>query len=123
MNGFQIIGVSIAAIFALVAVVGLIKRRIALPSGLFWLTVWTTAAVAILNPEWTRIVAEKLGIARGADLVFYCSILAMFVGFFLVYAKLRRLDQRLTSIVREIAIDEASGGDSDPDAISARRGP
>ncbi len=123
MNGFQIIGVSVAAAFALVAVVGLIKRRIALPSGVFWLTVWTAAAVAILNPEWTRIVAEKLGIARGADLVFYCSILAMFVGFFLVYAKLRRLDQRLTTIVREIAIDAATGAaESDSDAMSAPKG-
>ena len=109
MNGFQIIGVSIAAIFGLTAVVGLFKRRITLPSGLFWLTVWTTAAVAILNPEWTRIVAEALGIARGADLVFYCAILAMLIGFFLVYAKLRRLDHRLTEIVREMAIDEATG--------------
>ncbi len=115
MNGFQIIGVSIAAIFGLVAVVGLVRRRIALPSGLFWLTIWTTAAIAILNPEWTRIVAESLGIARGADLVFYCAILAMFVGFFLVYAKLRRLDHRLTAIVREIAIDEATGREAGRD--------
>lgn len=109
MNGFQIIGTSIAAAFGLIALVGLFKRRIALPSGLLWLTIWTTAAIAILNPDWTRIVAEALGIARGADLVFYCAILAMFVGFFLVYAKLRRIEHRLTHVVREIAIEEAGG--------------
>jgi hypothetical protein len=108
VNGFQIIGVSVAAAFGLMALAGLLKRRISLPSGLFWLTVWTAAALAILNPEWTRVVAQALGIARGADLVFYCAILAMFVGFFLVYAKLRRLDHRLTTIVREMAIDEAA---------------
>jgi hypothetical protein len=107
MNGFQIVSIAIAALFSVIVVVGLTRRRIAIASALFWLTVWIGAAVVILNPEWTRVVAEVLGIARGADLVFYCAILAMFIGFFLVYAKLRRLDSTLTRIVRALAIEEA----------------
>ena len=111
MNGFQIVSVSIAALFCAIVVVGLARRRVALGSALFWLTVWVAAAVAILNPEWTRVVAEALGIARGADLVFYCAILAMFIGFFLVYAKLRRIDHALTEVARALAIERATPDD------------
>lgn len=111
MNGFQFLGTSIAALFGLIALIGLFKRRVSRASALFWLAVWTSAGVAILNPEWTRIVAEVLGIARGADLVFYLSILTMFMGFFLVFAKLRRLDRTMTRIVRDIAIGDAGGSD------------
>jgi hypothetical protein len=35
----------------------------------------------------------------------------MFIGFFLVYAKLRRLDQTTTKLVRALAINEATMGD------------
>lgn len=108
MNGFQIVSLSIAALFSLLVVVGLTRRRVAPASAAFWLAVWIAAAVFILNPEWTRIVAESLGIARGADLVFYFGILAMFIGFFLVYVKLRRLDRTMTLLVRDRALDEAA---------------
>ena len=123
MNGFQIAATSIAALFCLIVLVGLVKRRVALPSALFWLTVWVSAAVAILNPDWTRIVAERLGIARGADLVFYCAILAMFIGFFLVYAKLRKLDRTMTRIVRAVAVNEPASGPTAAVAQAPERAP
>lgn len=109
MNGFQVVSLSIAGLFSLIVLVGLLRRRVNLGSALFWLAVWVAAGLAILNPEWTRIVAEALGIARGADLVFYCAILAMFIGFFLVYAKLRRLDHTMTQIVRAVALERPLG--------------
>ncbi len=108
MNGFQVVSLSIAALFCLIVLLGLSKRRIAIGSALLWLALWIGAATAIINPEWTRLAAELLGIDRGADLVFYFAILAMFVGFFLVYAKLRRLEQAMTLIVREMAIGEGT---------------
>ena len=108
MNGFQLFSTALSALFSLLVLIGLFKRRIALGSAIFWLTTWISAAVVILNPDWTRVVAEFAGIARGADLVFYCAILAMFIGFFLVYARLRKLDQTMTQIVRAIAINEAT---------------
>ncbi len=107
MNGFQLVGVSIAGLFFVIVLVGVARERLARPSALFWLSIWAGAAVAILNPELTRVVAERLGIARGADLVFYFAILAMFIGFFIVYTRLRRIEQTLTRIVRRAAISEA----------------
>lgn len=107
MNGFQIFGITLSSLFMLIVLTGLFRRRIGLRSALFWLAIWIGAAITIANPETTRIVAQTLGITRGADLVFYCAILAGTVGFFLVYAKLRRLEQAVTRVVRDLASETA----------------
>jgi small membrane protein len=85
------------------AVRGGIRKRVAA----FWLLVWAGVGVASAWPESTVIAARTLGIGRGADLVMYCSVLAMLVGFFYIYTRFRRLDRSLTLLVRRIALDNA----------------
>ena len=115
MTAFQIIGLTVSAIFALLTVAAMIRHRITRGSALAWLLLWIAAGVAFWEPELTRMVANRLGIQRGADLVFYCAILAMFVGFFLVFAKLRRVEDNLTTLVREIAVRLPAGEDAERD--------
>ncbi len=107
VNAFQILGISLTGCFALLTVLGVARRRLRPVPGLAWALLWVAAAVAIARPELTVIVAQSLGIVRGADLIFYLAILGMFVGFFLVYVRLRRLDEGLTQVVRRLAIAEA----------------
>ncbi len=107
MNAFQILGISLCSSFALLIVLGVIRRRLRPLPGLAWTALWVAAAVAIARPGLTVVVAQTLGIQRGADLIFYFAILGMFVGFFLVYVRLRRLDKGLTTVVRRLAIAEA----------------
>jgi len=106
MTAFQLIGLSVAAIFLLLTIAAMLRHRITKGSAMAWMLLWTSAGVAFYEPALTQIVASRLGIDRGADLVFYCAILAMFVGFFLVFAKLRRVEQNLTTLVREIAVSQ-----------------
>lgn len=115
MNVFQLLGIGLAAAFVIGLVAGAARGRIRRATALAWGMLWIAAAVTIAKPEITKIAAQALGIARGADLVFYSGILAMFVGFFVVYVKLRRIDTTLTKIVRHIAMDEASPGSPIPE--------
>jgi hypothetical protein len=71
----------------------------------FWLLVWATAGVAALWPRTTMVVARALGIGRGADLILYCSVFVMLIGFFYVYTRFRKLDRAFTLLVRELAIE------------------
>lgn len=79
-----------------------------------WLLLWVAAGVGIAWPGITVVIANALGIARGADLVFYLAILGMFVAFFLVHLRLRRFEAELTRIVRELALrsPKEPGGDA-----------
>jgi hypothetical protein len=107
-TGFQTIGVVLLGalfVFSLAAVfLGRATRR----EGLAWALVWFCAALAIIRPELTVRVAKAVGIGRGADLVLYCSVVAMMVGFMMMYVRLRRIQRELTLVVRHLALREAS---------------
>lgn len=124
MNAFQILGISLSTGFALLVALAVLRRRLRPLPGTGWLALWTSAGVAIAKPELTVVVAQALGIQRGADLIFYLAILGMFVGFFLIYLRLRRLDEGLTTVVRRLAIAEArhraETRDDEPPSDAAR---
>ena len=69
---------------------------------------WLAAGVAIVRPGLTRGVAKTLGIGRGADLVFYCAVVVMMIGFLMTYSRLRRIQRELTLVVRHIAKRDAA---------------
>ena len=45
---------------------------------LLWFLIWILAIVIIAYPQGTVLVANKVGIGRGADLVVYVSVIAIF---------------------------------------------
>ena len=107
MTTFQIATLPVLAVMILVTAVAMGRRRLAPKFGTAWIALWVAAAVAVLDPEILVRLARFLGIGRGADLVFYVSILAFFIAFFLVYLRFRRLDEQMTQIIRHLAIRDA----------------
>ena len=75
---------------------------------LIWALVWLVAGGAIIWHDVTSVIARALGIGRGADLVLYCAVVVMMVGFLMVYVRMRRIRRELTLLVRELAIREAA---------------
>jgi hypothetical protein len=108
MTAFQIIALSGIAIICSALVAGIVRRRLSWASGLSWLVLWAVAGIAIARPELTVVIAQALGIRRGADLVMYSGVLASLVGFFAVFVRIRRLEGTITEVVRQIAIDRAA---------------
>ncbi len=107
VNAFQILGITLSAGFSLLVLAAVVRRRLRPLPGASWLALWIAAGVTIARPQLTVVAAQALGIQRGADLIFYLAILGMFVGFFLTYVRLRRLDEGMTTLVRRLAIAEA----------------
>jgi len=66
------------------------------------------AAVFVIWPDITNKIATRLGVGRGADLVFYISILIFWFIILKLYARIRKLEQLLTEIVREDALNKAT---------------
>lgn len=119
MTLFQLLGIA-GSLLAVIVVVGAIRRhRLAPGPGALWVLLWTAAGVLIARPEWSVVLARSLGIARGADLVFYLAILGAMVGFLAVYIRLRRLESQLTRVVRELALVRAqTESEGEPDGRS-----
>ena len=65
----------------------------------------------ILFPDYTNLIARKVGVSRGADLLFYISILFSLFIILKLFSRMRRLEKKLTELVRKQAKDEAHSPD------------
>ena len=108
MSGFQGIALAALTVLAALSLYSGWRGRSSRPASALWLAVWSGAALAIAWPDLTQHVARSLGIQRGADLVFYCAVLAMLGGFFVVSLRLRQLSRETTLLVRHLALREAA---------------
>ncbi len=108
MNAFQILGLVVIAVLIAASLINLTRGRGRTSVSLLWLSLWCLAAVALVWPDSTVLVARSLGVKRGADLVFYCNVFATLGGFFFIYLRQRRVERQLTLLVREMAIANAA---------------
>ena len=76
-------------------------------AGIFWGLLWAGAAVTIFRPGVTGELAALFGIGRGADLVMYLAVLAGIVVTRYFYSRTRRLENLVTQLIREEAIENA----------------
>lgn len=81
----------------------ILTRRSALRR-LFVLFFFGSGILFILQPHLTNRLAFLVGIGRGADLIFYVSILFLFFLCFNFYVRFRALEERQGRIVRELAL-------------------
>jgi len=107
MNTFQILALTVFAFLLAGGLLAVVKRRIRRRDALLWSTIWIGAAIATAFPQTTSVLAEALGIGRGADLVSYLGVLGMLAGFWIVFGRFREQDRRLTLLVRRLALAEA----------------
>ena len=85
---------------------------------------FVTAVVAILVPDLTTRVANVLGVGRGTDLLFYLFVLGAVFAFIVVNARILRLEDHITQLVRELALSRARKPDDERDGEDeSSRGP
>lgn len=80
------------------------ERVISLTETIVWSIVWLTAIVIVMLPNTTSIVANWLGVGRGADLVLYASVIGLFLFVFKLYLSLDHMDHTLTELIRREAL-------------------
>ncbi len=61
--------------------------------------------VLVIDPPLTTQIANWLGIGRGADLLFYLFIIASLFYVVATRSRIRRLEQQVTRLVQQNAID------------------
>jgi hypothetical protein len=111
MSLFQVGGLGLSLVVALLLVLAVVRRRARLRTALPWIVLWAASAAAFTWPESTGVLARKLGVDRGADLISYLSVLAMLAGFLWVSLRLRSLRRQITLLVRQLALSEARSQD------------
>ena len=84
----------------------LLPRLDSVRKGVISLLVLTMLLFAI-QPDWSTTVAQRVGVSRGVDLLFYLSHLMLFFVAFAYYLKFKKMEARLTKLVRQLALERA----------------
>jgi small membrane protein len=107
MIGLIQIGVLIFALFAFSrAVLRYRGGSIKLAELIFWTGVWIFGIIFALFPGVVSLLSNIGGFQRGLDLLVAFSIMTLFYMLFRMYVKVDELDQTITKLVREIAINK-----------------
>jgi len=104
MSGIQLVLVTGFIFIGLYFLIRLKKRLLDI---ILLFSMIAAATVFVLWPNVTNVIANTLGVGRGADLIFYLSILIFWFVALKLYARIRKLEQLFTQIIREDALKNA----------------
>ena len=65
------------------------------------------AALSVVYPQSWNSVARFVGVGRGTDMLLYCLIVAFLSFVVTSYLRFRQMEERITLLTRQLAIDEA----------------
>ena len=85
----------------------LIRRENKLISRILIVVLIFVGIISVIEPSFTSTIAQKVGIGRGTDLIFYLYIFASLLLFGFLRNKINDLNRTLTKLIREIAIMNA----------------
>ena len=106
MLGIQIL-ITLFALFALVRTFRQFRAgRLSALWGAVWTLFWAAVIVLVFLPDTTQLLADVLGVGRGADLVIYVALIALFYLQFKLFVKIESVEQEISTLVRKIALDE-----------------
>jgi small membrane protein len=104
MTSIQVILITLSL---LAAIVGSFAFQSRLGYRLLAVVFFIAASGFVLFPNSTTKIAHALGVGRGADLLLYVALFAGIHAFLLLYLKTRRLERKITELIRTMAIRDA----------------
>lgn len=85
---------------------------------IFYIGIVLVGIVLVLMPDVTTRLANMLGIGRGTDLLIYLFMMAIMFYAVTLRSQVKRLQDQITQIAREYAIDHRLAGSSPLDGKS-----
>ena len=104
----QPIFIFIIAVIILRLIFKLKAKEVSPKQFLGWLFLWLLAILAIWQPKLTVVLANRVGIGRGVDLVIYVSMIVIFYLMFRLLLRIEQLEKNITKIVRDDALKNIS---------------
>jgi hypothetical protein len=107
MLAIQIL-INLFALYAIFRVAQKIKQKsLTRGWGVLWILFWLVVGLVVSLPWTTSLLAARLGVTRGVDLVVYVSILALFYLVFRLTVKNEKLERNITELVRQVALGKS----------------
>jgi small membrane protein len=119
MHLIQVLIVSFALYTLIRTFIRFRKRTISVGELLLWSCFWMAVGIGVMMPDLSQWFAKSLGVGRGADAVFYLSIVGLSYAFFRLYLRSRHLEQQLTLLVRKLALEKRRAEDEQASEVGS----
>lgn len=107
MTGIQLIAILVALLMGYMTYTSYRRRELRGSEFGVWIAIWAGVVVVSLIPDRLRAVIAPLAVARLLDLVIIGGMLVLGAVVFNLNRSLRRLENRLESLVQRLALDSA----------------
>jgi small membrane protein len=109
----MMIQVFLTALLAAIAVLVALQRTTSSLVRVLILVFITVGGVFVWIPDETTVLAESLGVGRGADLVLYLWVVITFGVILVLYLNVLQMSRRITELTRAIALAQATRPDEE----------
>ncbi len=113
---YQYIGLIIGIIGIIVTFLRFKDGKMSLNMLLVWSVIWILLMVFSIYPETTTLLASITGIGRGLDLILIIGLIGCYYFIFKIYNMMENIEEEITHLVREIALEKGKSGDKKDDA-------
>lgn len=107
MTGIQLVAICFAALMLFLTHTAYRRREVVRAEYAIWATVWIALVLISLFPGQLRAVIAPLQVARLLDLITVGGLFFLAAFVFALNRALRRLENRITLLVRALALDES----------------
>jgi hypothetical protein len=114
---YQVIAIILGLIAILYSIIRFRDGKMSIGMFLLWILIWLIIIIISLYPNDTNYLASYTGIGRGLDFVLILGILVCFYLIFKMYNKIENIEEELTDLVREIAIQNKNTGIKEDEKI------
>lgn len=83
------------------------EQKVSVHWFVLWTLLWIGVIFVAISPETTDLIAAKLGVERGADLLVYSAVVILAYATYRILVRLEKQNKELTELVRKIAVLEA----------------
>ena len=77
---------------------------------------WVATIAVVLLPKTTDLLAARVGIGRGADLVVYVMLVVLLYVVFRLVMRLQSIERDITRLMRHRALEEFEKNDAEKNA-------
>lgn len=110
---YQIFGVLIGLIAIILSIFRFKDGKMTLGMLSFWILVWIAVLLISIFPESTNSLATLTGIGRGLDFILILGLIGAYYLVFKMYNMIENMEQEITELVREIALQKEELKESD----------
>lgn len=107
---YQYIGIIIGVVGIIYTLLRFRESKTSLGMLLIWSVVWIVLIVLSIFPDATVYFADLTGIGRGLDVILILGLIGCFYLIFRIYNKIENIEQEITHIAREIALQQENIG-------------